>query len=128
MHFRIQKKWSWSGGVYIDAGGRSEPLCNVTLLDATENTGMRFSVAIGSMDHLDFPSFHSVLDLQAILRACNPPLQYARLAPKEEAKDGKAMITLAKYMMKTQTVCPNPDFPSMFTHTLKGYPCTRVYG
>lgn len=102
---RIQKKWSWSGCVYIDAaGGRSEPLCNATLLDATENTGMRFSIAMGSMDHLDFPGFHNILDLNAILRACNPPLQYARLAPKEEAKDGKAMITLAKNMVKKQTV------------------------
>jgi hypothetical protein len=113
MHFRIQKKWSWSGNIYIDAAGRSELLCKATFLDATENPGMRFSVAIGSVDHLDFPSFHSVFDLQAILRACNPPLQYARLAPQKEATDGKAMITLAKYMVKKQTVCVNPDFTFM---------------
>jgi len=105
MYLRIPKKWSWSGPVYIDAtGSRSEPLCNVNFLDATEHMGMRFSVVMGSMDFLDFPSFHNVVDLEAILRVCKPPLQYARLAPRE-AKDGKAMITLAKYMVKKEKVC-----------------------
>jgi hypothetical protein len=105
MHSRITKKWTWSGRVYIDAaGGSAEPLCNVTFLDATERPGMSFSLAIGSMEHLDFPSFHDVIDLQAILRACKLPLQYARLAP-QEVTDGKAMITLAKYMVKKQKVC-----------------------
>jgi hypothetical protein len=128
MHFRIQKKWSWSGHVYIHAaGGRSEPLCDVTFLDATENTGMRFSIAMGSMDQLDFPSFHDVVDLEAILRACNPPLQYARLAP-QEAKDEKVMITLAKYMVKKQKVCHKLCFASVFTDIMKGYPCTDVSG
>ena len=103
MHFRIQKKWTWSGRVYIDVGARSEPLCNVTFLDATENTGMRFSIAMGPMDRLDFPSFHDVTDLDAILRACHPPLQYARLAP-QGAKDEKAMFTVAKYMVMKQKV------------------------
>jgi hypothetical protein len=66
---------------------------------------MTFSVAIGSMEHLDFPSFHDIIDLEAILRACKPPLQYARLAP-QEVTDGKAMITLGKYMVKKQQVRP----------------------
>lgn len=97
--------WTWSGRVYIDAAGaRSEPLCDVTFLDATENAGMRFSIVMAAMDHLDFPSFHDVIDLEAILRACKPPLQYARLAP-QEAKDEKAMIIFAKYMVKKQKVC-----------------------
>lgn len=102
----MQQKWSWSGRVYIDASGRSELLCNVTLVDATENRGMMgFKLAMAAMEHLDFPSFHNVVDLETILRACKPPIQYARLAPQDVKLDGKVMVTLAQYMMKKQKVC-----------------------
>jgi hypothetical protein len=66
---------------------------------------MGFKLATASMEHLDFPSFHNVVDLEAILRSCKPPIQYARLAPQDTNSDGKAMVTLAQYMVKKQKVC-----------------------
>lgn len=92
--------------MYLDrTDDNSKPLCDATLCDATEPLplGLRFSVVLASSDHLDFSSFHDVLDLPSILRACKGIQQIARLAPREK-KDTPNLRTLITYMSKKQKV------------------------
>ncbi|KAG5648146.1 hypothetical protein DXG03_006100 [Asterophora parasitica] len=101
-HYNIPKIWSWSGGVYTE-DEPSKPIFNVTFFDVTRHVegGMRFSVALSSMDRLVFPSFHDVNDLDTILRACDGVHQFARLGP-QGSDDVEALGLFSTYMAKMQ--------------------------
>ncbi|KAF5377681.1 hypothetical protein D9615_005211 [Tricholomella constricta] len=101
---QIPKKWSWSGSVFTEAKP-SEPVFNVTFYDVTEHMqgGMRFSVALSSMNRLDFTSFHDAVDLDSILLACDGVHQFARLGPKGN-DDVEPLQIFSTYMAKMQKV------------------------
>ncbi|KAF8078396.1 hypothetical protein FPV67DRAFT_1557732 [Lyophyllum atratum] len=101
---KIPKKWTWSGGVFTEAK-TSEPVFNVTFVDATEpvHGGMPFSVALAQVEHLDFTSFHDAVDLDAIISACKGVHQFARLEPKE-SQDIRPLQIFSTYMVKMQKI------------------------
>jgi len=64
---------------------------------------MRFSVALDLSDRLEFPTFHDMVDLPVILQACGPPLQYARVIPKD-GQDIENFEVFQTYMTKHRKV------------------------
>jgi hypothetical protein len=102
---RILKKWKWSGKLFFE-GQESNPVCNVTLCDANEPSGIRFNFFIDNWDRLVFPSFHDIVDLDSVLVACKPPTHIARLAPADP-QDYGPMTTLSIHIVKYRKVCPN---------------------
>ncbi|GLB33577.1 hypothetical protein LshimejAT787_0104610 [Lyophyllum shimeji] len=101
---KIPKRWTWSGGVFSEAKP-SEPIFHATFSDATEPVqgGMRFSIALATMDRLYLPSFHDAADLDSILPACKGPHQFARLGPKEN-DDVQPLQIFSTYMSKMQKI------------------------
>ena len=79
---RIPKKWKWVGDLFMDtAPDYAEMLCTVALTDPTDapQNGLRLSIALSSVDSIRMKKCLHVGELDALLSACGPIQQLAKL-------------------------------------------------
>ena len=104
-HCRIQKKWKWSGQIFIDASrDKAEHVCDISLTDVTEPlaNGLRFSICTPE-GAIRFSSFHQLHAFPMFLQACSPTQQFAKVEPKED-KDVEPLKQLTVFMNKRALV------------------------
>ncbi|KAJ7071531.1 hypothetical protein C8F01DRAFT_1110905 [Mycena amicta] len=100
----FKKKWSWSGSLLANVGGKVEQFCDAYLHDVTPapTTGPTIEVAMHGQDSFRLETFHELLDMHQFLRPLpgtmwEKPPQVARLDPKAD-KDREPLRILASYM------------------------------
>jgi hypothetical protein len=104
---RIPKKWKWVGDLFVDtAPNHAEKLCAVTLSDSTDplQNGLRFSIMLPSVDSLRIKKRLHVCELDAVLYACGPVQQLAKVSA-EDASCADRLNHLMIYMNLQQQVC-----------------------
>ena len=106
MKTRIPKKWKWVGDLFLDtAPDHAEKLCSVTLSDPTDapQNGFRLSIMFSSMDSLQIKRRICIGELDAMLSACGPVQQLAKLGP-ENISHEHTLNHVATYMDRQQQV------------------------
>lgn len=104
--FRIPKKWKWTGDLFLNnTPDHAEKLCTVVLSDATDSSpdSLRFSILFASMDSIRFTKLLNVGDLAAVLPACKPTQQLAKLRADSNS-DADTIRSLATFMDKNRQV------------------------
>jgi len=83
---RIPKKWKWVGDLFVDTAPEyAEKLCTVTLSDSTDplQNGLRFSIMLSLVDSVRITKRLNVGELDAVLYACGPVQQLAKLSAED---------------------------------------------
>ncbi|TFK90228.1 hypothetical protein K466DRAFT_574381 [Polyporus arcularius HHB13444] len=103
---RIQKKWKWTGDLFIDVSrDRAERVCSVLLSDSTDPlpNGLRFSICLTG-DSIRLSAFHDLASLPVFLLASTRVQQFAKVGPAEET-DADALKQIGIYMKKNSLFC-----------------------
>ncbi|KAG6850314.1 hypothetical protein H0H93_014889 [Arthromyces matolae] len=100
----IKQPWTWTGDVFT-LNDLFKPIFSAGFYDVTASKPdcLGFKVALATLDHLNFDSFHNAVDLNSILAACQGVHQFARLGPKGTT-DVRPLEIFGAYMSKMQKV------------------------
>ncbi|PIL29610.1 hypothetical protein GSI_08247 [Ganoderma sinense ZZ0214-1] len=96
---RIQKKWKWTGDLFIDVSrDRAERLCEIMLSEPTEPLpgGLRFNICLTG-ENIRLSAFHNLSFLHLFLLASARAQQFAKLTPAGD-KDADAIKQLGAFM------------------------------
>ncbi|RPD81739.1 hypothetical protein L226DRAFT_541401 [Lentinus tigrinus ALCF2SS1-7] len=98
---RIQKKWKWTGDLFMDVSReKAERVCSVLLSDSTDPlpNGLRFSICLTG-DSIRLSALFHLASLPNFLLASTRVQQFAKVGPAEET-DADAIKQIGVYMMK----------------------------
>ncbi|TBU35002.1 hypothetical protein BD311DRAFT_649012 [Dichomitus squalens] len=103
---RIQKKWKWTGDLFMDVSrNRAERVCEVLISEATDPqpNGLRFSICL-SGENIRLSAFHELSCLHTFLLASTRVQQFAKLGSASD-KDADALLQLGIFMQKRSYFC-----------------------
>lgn len=106
FEYRIPKKWKWTGELLVDVGpSQTETICTITISEPTDppENAMRLSILMSSIDTVRMQRRLHMGDLEAILPACGPVQQLAKLGC-EDSEGEIALKSLADYMGRKKQV------------------------
>ncbi|KAM5538264.1 hypothetical protein V8D89_008151 [Ganoderma adspersum] len=98
---RIQKKWKWTGDLFVDVSrDRAERVCEIMLSEPTEPLpgGLRFNICLTG-ENIRLSAFHDLSSLHLFLLASARAQQFAKLTPAGN-KDADAVKQLGAFMRR----------------------------
>ncbi|KAF7319986.1 Chromo domain-containing protein [Mycena kentingensis (nom. inval.)] len=132
---RIPKKWTWTGHLEANIGGKVETVSNIYITDPTpvpaNAPDLDIQKLMAGQESVHLETFHELLDLHQFLRPFGNvhwiKPQVARVTGSSE-KDTEPLRTMAGYMSLKKFVCLVPlfDNESLVAHLLVFPPRARA--